>query len=116
MWCIHTSTALEKRGIPTVTIATDGMADMGQQTARELGFDAMPILTVPHAASLMTEPEIEKVAESIVDQIIYILSEPAEKLESEFKDKYHFGNVRKSAALASCPVDLSPVNACPVKA
>ena len=52
MWSVHTSVALEKRYIPTATIATDGMAAVGQQAAREFGFESLPIVTTPHPSAL----------------------------------------------------------------
>ena len=109
MWSVHTSAAVEKRGIPSATIATDGMADMGQQTARELGFESLPIVTIPHPSDLLSEDELQKVAESIVDEVVYVLTEPAEKLEKEYKNKHSYSDMSESQMIAAiagwaCPM------------
>ena len=103
MWSVHTSVALEKRYIPTATIATDGMAAMGQQAAGELGFESLPIVAIPHPSDLLTEDELQEVAEKIVDEIVYVLTEPAEKLEKEYKNKYSYSKMRKSEMLCLIP-------------
>ncbi len=107
MWSVHTSANMEKAGIPTATIATDGMAAMGQQTGKELGFDYLPIVTIPHPSDRLTESQVQKAAESIVDEIVYILTEPAKKIEKEYRNKYSWSNIRKSEMFVStqtCPI------------
>ncbi len=88
MWSVHTAANMQKIGIPTATIATGGFAVMGKATAKVLGFDSLPIVAVPHLLDRMTEDEVEKAAESVVDEIIYVLTDPTDAVEKKYRLKH----------------------------
>lgn len=69
-------------------MTTDLFAPLGQRIARGLGMDDLVIVHTPHPVSFLTEPELAERAEEIVDEVIYGLTQPAEKLAREYKDRY----------------------------
>lgn len=96
MWSVHTSTAMEQQSIPTVTIATEATAAMGQETAKALGFDALPIIAIPHPSDLLTEGELQTIAERIIDEIMHIWTTPVKSLEKEYSGKYSYSKMAGS--------------------
>ncbi|MFH1485686.1 MAG: hypothetical protein ABIH46_06420 [Chloroflexota bacterium] len=49
---------------------------------------SLPIVTIPYELYGLTDEEIEKTAETLVDDVIAVLTTPREKLIEEFKNKH----------------------------
>ncbi len=83
---MRASVAVEKLGLPTVSLACDGFLTQGSLTASGLGMANLPITTYPGAVNLHSTEEIEKnVVQGMIDHIIRGLTEqPGEvKVTSE---------------------------------
>ncbi|MBI2908075.1 MAG: hypothetical protein HYX92_10535 [Chloroflexi bacterium] len=79
--------ALEKKGIPVATVCTDEFASLGRAEAEVLGIPTLPIVTPSHPMGGLSEKEVWAKAEKAVDDIIYVLTTPREKLGKEFRGK-----------------------------
>ena len=88
MWSVHTGVQLESKGIPTAVIVTNEFAPMGEATAREQGYDGLPLVVVPHPFDWLAPAEVERIAEDIVDEIIHVLTAPPEELVAEYRDRW----------------------------
>ena len=86
--CINDSTAIEKRGTPTATICAGFFARLGQIAAKGLGFPSLPITVVPYPFGFATQQELKAEAESILDEVIHILTEKTEMIEEEYRDRH----------------------------
>ena len=78
---------MEKLGVPTVVICTSAFLKMGRDTARSLGLDGMPLVSVPHPFDPLTPEQVERVAEQIVNEVIPVLTTPAGELKEEYKGR-----------------------------
>lgn len=85
VWCIKGAVELEKRRTPTVMVCNDGRRSMCQAEATYMGMPSIPLLSlpVPDGARLSPE-EVERAAESLIGEIIFSLTQPAEKVAQEF--------------------------------
>ena len=60
---------------------------MAQFIAKSLGLSACPLVIIEHPLSGIKEDAIKKKGESIVEQVIHVLTQPRKLLESEFRNK-----------------------------
>jgi hypothetical protein len=65
---------LERRGVPSVGIATSPFADEAVEQARLLGMPATRMLYIPHPVQLLTEPELAARADSVFPSIVRALT------------------------------------------
>lgn len=71
---MHDGLHVEKAGIPSVTICTDSFIETSKAMAKMWGEPNYPVIYTAHPIASLTEKEIRSRAESIVDQIVYILT------------------------------------------
>ncbi|MFC1928106.1 hypothetical protein ACFLXK_00705, partial [Chloroflexota bacterium] len=68
---MRASVAVEKLGLPTVSLVCDGFVIQGSTTAAGLGMTNLPMAAYPGPVNLHSVEEIEKnVAEVMIDQVI----------------------------------------------
>ena len=84
---------IEKQGVPVATILSQDFTGLGQAESKALGFPAMPIVAVPHPFGSLKRDEVRKIADSVADEIVHVLTTPTEKRMVEYRDKY----VRRAA-------------------
>jgi|Deesub1362A_J573_1020465.scaffolds.fasta_scaffold00216_6 hypothetical protein len=87
-WTIDDGITLEKEGVPTATICSSEFAPLGQYAAQARGMPGLPIPSFPHPSGGLPPEEVRKKAEHTIDEVIYVLTTPAEKLEREYREKY----------------------------
>jgi len=49
----------------------------------------LPFAVIPHPMDRFKKEEVRKIAEQALSEIIYVLTQPAQKLAGEYKEKYH---------------------------
>lgn len=104
MWSVHTGIQMESKGIPTAVIVTNEFAPMGEATARERGYDGLPLVVVPHPFDWLPREEVERIGESIVDEIAQVLTTPPERLVAEYRDRWR----TMEGHGASCSIQTKP--------
>ncbi|MFH1484865.1 MAG: hypothetical protein ABIH46_02245, partial [Chloroflexota bacterium] len=87
---------IEKLGVPVATIISQDFTGLAQSESKALGFPAMPIVAVPHPFGNLKRDEVRRIADSVADEIVHVLTTPTEKLVVEYRDKY----VRRGARAA----------------
>jgi hypothetical protein len=79
---------LEKRGIPTVVICSDEFAPLGRAESRTLGMPGLPIAVIPHPLAGNKPDEVKHKATVIADEVVAILTRPAERLAQEYRERF----------------------------
>jgi len=64
---------LEKKGIPTAIICSDGIPVVSQISFDGQGISAPRLVTIPHPLAGITPEEVQKKAENAVDAIVAVL-------------------------------------------
>lgn len=67
---------LERRGVPSVGIATTPFADEAVEQARLLGMPGCRMLYIPHPVQLLTAAELDGRADAIFAAVLAALTEP----------------------------------------
>jgi hypothetical protein len=67
---VHDAIALEKQGIPTVTVCTDGFLAGGRMQAESLGMPQYPLLCVPQSYITHTPPQVRALAEACMEEVL----------------------------------------------
>ena len=65
---------LEKAGIPTATILSDGFQDAAKASAKAFGMKSTPFTVVPNVYNNVTVQEAIEQTDPIVDEIITLLT------------------------------------------
>ena len=60
---------------------------MAQFVARNLGLPGLPLVIVKHPLAGIKEETVIEKAKSVADEVIHVLTQPKEILESEFREK-----------------------------
>ena len=68
---------LERRGVPSVGIATTPFADEAVEQARLLAMPGCRMLYIPHPVQLLTAPELDGRADAIFPAVLAALTTPA---------------------------------------
>ena len=69
-------------------ICSDEFAPLGRAESRMLGMGGVPIAVIPHPLADNKPDEVQKKAKAVADEIIAILTEPAEKLTREYRGRF----------------------------
>lgn len=85
MWAVQSAVELERLNIPTVAVATEAFAEMGQDTSRSLGMVGLPLVAVGHGFENLSPDKIGDVAEGIYAEIVNALTGAASELEPEYE-------------------------------
>ncbi|MBI2908358.1 MAG: hypothetical protein HYX92_11980 [Chloroflexi bacterium] len=83
---INDGIQLEKRGVATANICAGNFARLGQHEAKALGVPSLPIVVIPYPFGSLPDERVRQIAEDIVDEVIYVLTTPRERLEEEYLD------------------------------
>jgi len=67
---VHDAIALEKHGIPTVTVCTDGFLAGGRMQAETLGMFQYPLLCVPQCYITDTPQAVRALAEAALEEVL----------------------------------------------
>ncbi|MBI2909161.1 MAG: hypothetical protein HYX92_16065 [Chloroflexi bacterium] len=69
------------------TVATTEFASLGRAEAEVLGVPTLPIVTPTHPMGGLKKEEVHAKADSVLDEIVYVLTTPKEKLAKEYRGK-----------------------------
>ena len=72
---MHDIADLERRGLPSVFLASTEFVDAAEHQARALGFPAARVF-VPHPIQDRTDDEMRAHADAVIDEIIAALTSP----------------------------------------
>ena len=67
---VHDLVRLERRGIPTAGIGTLPFADEALEQARLLGMPDLRMLLIPHPVQLLSQEELDALADDIFDRVL----------------------------------------------
>ena len=67
---MHDAIALEKHGIPTVTVCTDGFLAGGRMQAESLGMPQYPLLCVPQRYITAAPEAVRVLAETALEEVL----------------------------------------------
>jgi hypothetical protein len=70
---VHDAARLEARGIPTAVVGTEPFLDEALEQARLLGLPNYPVALVAHPVQLLTEAELETLADEAFPRIEELL-------------------------------------------
>jgi len=73
---VHDLVRLERRGIATAGIGTLPFADEALEQARLLGMPDLRMLLVPHPVQLLSQEELDALADDIFDRVLQHLQTP----------------------------------------
>ncbi len=73
--------------MPTATICTDEFVSLGRAEAQALGMPGLPLVVIPHPLGGLRPEEVRARAEAAVDGVVYVLTQPAEKLSAEYREQ-----------------------------
>jgi len=79
---------LEKRGKPTALVLTDEFAPLGRAEAEALAMPGLPFVAIPHPMDRLGKEEVREAAERALKEIVYVLTQPPQRLSAEYKEKY----------------------------
>jgi hypothetical protein len=69
-------------------ICSDEFAPLGRAESRTLGMGGLPIAVIPHPVAGNKPDEVKRKATAIADEVISILTQPAEKLVQEYRGRF----------------------------
>ena len=72
---MHDAMTLENRGIPTVVLCTQPFLNSAHIHARTFGHGAFQSVGIPHPLAGLTGPMVLEQAESIVDEVVALLTQ-----------------------------------------
>jgi hypothetical protein len=67
---VHDAVALEKQGIPTVAVCTDGFLAGGRMQAESLGMPQYPLLCVPQRYITDTTQAVRALADASLEEVL----------------------------------------------
>ena len=69
-------------------ICSDEFAPLGRAESRTLGMGGIPIAVIPHPLAGNRPDEVKKKAAAVAEEVINILTQPAEKLAQEYRSRF----------------------------
>ena len=67
---------LEKAGIPAVSIVTEPFRVTGEEMARSWGVPDYRFLDMPHPIANLTDDELEKCVDNLLESVVWLLTAP----------------------------------------
>ena len=67
---VHDAVRLERLGLPTVAVGTEPFIDEALEQARLLGMPGYRMAWVPHPVQLLDREGIERLAESVLPEVV----------------------------------------------
>ena len=86
-WSVHDAVALEKEGVPTVTLISRSFCPLGQVVAQRLAYPGLPIVLLPHPIGDADEDKISQKGLDAVEECVRLLTTPGETIDAEFQAK-----------------------------
>lgn len=74
LWSVKACIEFEKRGIPTAVVVTDVFEHRAHQLLTSLGYPHIPVIVVDNPVIYLTEPEINKRIDGIMDKLVAALT------------------------------------------
>ena len=71
---MHDGIHVEKAGTPSITICTDIFEETAEAMAMMWGAEGYPIIYTRHPIAELTKPQLRERAESMMEQIVSILT------------------------------------------
>ena len=65
----------EKMGLPAIAIVTDAFFETGKLMAAKWGADEFQFLAVPHPVANLSDDELDRRADSVIDDVVRLLKE-----------------------------------------
>ena len=72
---VHDAVRLEARGIPTVVVGTEPFLDEALEQSRFLGMPNYPLVLVPHPVQLLTDAQLNTLADEAFPRIEALLAD-----------------------------------------
>lgn len=66
---MHDGVGLERLGVPTVTICTNGFTEAAIAQREALGMPAYPLVFIPHPLTTLTLPVVEERGKTVAPEI-----------------------------------------------
>ncbi|MBI2910234.1 MAG: hypothetical protein HYX92_21540 [Chloroflexi bacterium] len=85
---LNDAVLLEKRGIPTALLCAGSFSTVGQLQAKALGVPWLPIVVAPYPFGTLSPEALKKAADEAIDEVIYVLTQPSEKLEADYFERH----------------------------
>lgn len=74
---VHDLVRLERRGVTTAGVGTEPFIDEALEQAHTLGMPDLRMTLVPHPVQLLSDAEVETLADASFDEIVARLRQPA---------------------------------------
>lgn len=74
--------------MPTAVICSDEFAPLGRAESQTLGMAGIPIAVIPHPLAGNKPDEVERKAAAVADEVVAILTQPADKLVEEYRGRF----------------------------
>jgi hypothetical protein len=84
VWAVQSAVELERLNIPTVAVATEAFAEMGQDTSRSLGMIGLPLAAVGHGFENLRVDRLGEVAELLYAEVVRGLTGSPADLEPDY--------------------------------
>ena len=69
-------------------ICSDEFAPLGRAESQNLGMGGVPIAVIPHPLAGNKPDEVAQKAAAVVEEVLAILTQPADKLAQEYRGKF----------------------------
>jgi hypothetical protein len=76
---VHDAVRLEARGIPTAVVGTEPFLDEALEQSRLLGMPNYPLVLVAHPVQVLTDAELEGLADEAFPHIEELLTDAGEQ-------------------------------------
>lgn len=88
-WSLHDAVTLEGKGVPSVLLCTDEFAPLARAESVAKGMGGLPLAVIPHPLADNRPHEVRAKAQTIVDEIVAILTRDAKDLDAEYRPLHH---------------------------
>lgn len=79
---------LERAGVPTALVCSDEFAPLARAESRARGMGGQPLVVITHPLADNRPDEVARKAAAIVDELVSVLTEPAEMLAERYRNRF----------------------------
>jgi hypothetical protein len=101
---------LERAGIPTALVCSDEFAPLARAESRACGMGGQPLVVLPHPLADNRPHEVARKAAAIFDEVVAVLTEPAERLVERYRDRFLKPADRRADGAAVCTDQICVVD------
>jgi hypothetical protein len=94
--------SLERAGVPTALICSDEFAPLARAESRACGMGGEPLVVIAHPLADNRPDEVARKAGAIVDEVVSVLTEPADTLARRYRDRFSKVAERRLVGAAAC--------------